>query len=90
MLALLPEQIASGLAELEGKKKNFYEISGLIDSLEKKRTISTAENQESRPRSVTCSRVSDGQLTAQCETTHPDNIAIASACFQDPKAGSRK
>jgi len=37
LLKTLPEQIASSLAELEGKKKDFNEISALIDSLQKKR-----------------------------------------------------
>ena len=38
MLKIFPEQIATGLAELEGKKKDFNEISALIDSLQKKRS----------------------------------------------------
>jgi predicted nucleic acid-binding Zn-ribbon protein len=37
MLKVFPEQIAAGLVELEGKKKDFNEISELIDSLQKKR-----------------------------------------------------
>ena len=38
LLKVFPEQIAAGLAELEGKKKDFNEISALIDSLQKKRS----------------------------------------------------
>ena len=37
LLRLIPEQIASGLSELEGKKKDFNELNALIESLKKKR-----------------------------------------------------
>ena len=37
ILKLLPEQIESGLIELEGKKKDLKELTALIDSLQKKR-----------------------------------------------------
>lgn len=37
MLALIPAQIASALAELDGKRKDLSEINALIESLKKKR-----------------------------------------------------